>query len=355
MNNLNLYSDYKVRVDNKSILLNKADRKSNNVREGETLSVSCYGGQLALRVANSPNEKSYVSYSNLLAISKREKHEASLGCDPEFVFVDFLGRVCRANSFLPKFGKIGHDGALGELRPAPGPNEKIVVENLRELIRKLPGKISQKFPVPGVLQAEAHSEKNNCAIGFHIHIGAPKAVTSFIAPGTRTFIESFIATLDYFVGIPAMIPDENDTRRLGDGDYGKPGDWRVSRFNTIEYRTPGGFHLRSPVYAAGIMALALCAGENILSYIEKKSLGWARLNEANNFDLLRYRYSMPSKQTIRSVLNSPGKAAGIKFLPEIIKSLQAFESYEEYKNSIESYIRMVIDSPYVSARLVDNW
>ena len=283
-----------------------------------------------------------------------EKFKMTLGCDPEFVFTNDCRFVYPASRWLPHRGKIGHDGPLAELRPDPGDHEDQVVENLRQLIRSLPGMIGKRFRRHDAYTPEAHSCWENYALGFHIHIGLPRELLTFAAPNTREFLESLVAALDYFVGIPAMLLEDTNVRRLGDGQYGKPGDYRISS-RTIEYRTPGGFHLRHPYYAAGIMGLALCVSKDIVEEAEEASGGWANLDRVSSYNRLQRRFNLPNKSEIKLALLEPTKSKALSHVPNLAEQLLKLRHYSEHSSSIQRYFALLATNKQYSPILLQNW
>ena len=160
--------------------------------------------------------------------------------------------------------------------------------------------------------------------------------------------------MDYFVGLPAMLLEDTNIRRLGDGFYGRPGDYRVSA-KTIEYRTPGGFHLRHPKYAAGIMGLALCVGNEVLNEYRDLSNNWRTLDRVNSFEHISRRFNLPPKREIRWALLEPSKQEAVKQLPNILKQLQGMESFKNHRESIGDYFKLVAGNTQYSANLLQNW
>jgi hypothetical protein len=305
--------------------------------------------------SNIPGSGAFVSRNSIRRLfSLHRKHVITLGCDPEFLIVNkYSGKIIPAEYILPRYGEIGSDGPLGEFRPKPGKNEVELVNNLKVLVNELHRAKEVLFSERNLI-AEAHSCKNNQAIGFHIHMGVPKVILKFATPGSKEFIRSFITCLDYFVGIPAMLLEDDNTRRLGNGQYGKPGDYRVSE-NTIEYRTPGGFHLRHPDYASGITALAGCIAEEIFRDIEEASDQWRNLLKVIKDGFIKQNYNLPDEWVIKASLQDRGKSLGIVCLPKIIDSLSKMKSFDKYGKSIKTYFNLLLKAEQYYHNLKDNW
>ena len=334
------------------------------VKEGRTILLSASdGSKLRVRVKDVYLEDlvkdktlAYVSRGIFNAISGViiSPGPMSLGCDPEFILVDHHKRVLPANLWFPHEGVIGSDGPLAELRPAPALHESDVVDNLKGLIHSLPGILSSKFGSARLIQPEGHSCWENYALGFHIHLGAPREIITFAAPETQEFIRSFITAMDYFVGIPAMLLEDSSTRRLGSGSYGKPGDYRITS-KTIEYRTPGGFHLRHPEYAAGILGLALCVGKELMEKTAQLSSNWRNLNKFSDFQHVRGRFDLPAKSDIRWAIQEPTKRVAISHIPNLIKQVKTLKYYDQHANSIRKYFRLVGEHKQFTPNLLNNW
>lgn len=350
---LSLNLDDSLNVADDAILLSYPSLKDNALTLGDIISLNGPAGKIRLAVYKSPNKLDYISRKNFFALKAKERHIVTLGCDPEFVFVDLWDRVCRADSLLPRLGQIGHDGAGGELRPNYTLHEVSLAENLRTLIHKLPEKVERTLP-PGIVRAEGHSEKGNTALGFHIHFGAPSILINNASPKATETLISFAKALDYFVGIPAMLLEDNPKRRLGGGEYGKPTDWRLSK-HTFEYRSPGGFHLRHPDYTKGILALGMCAMKEMIAFVEEKSAMWAQLERCSDFSSFRKRFDLPRAEVIRNIYLSREKVSGIKSLESMFKSLIKFNSFKEHKKSIERFLTAILTDSKESPILLDNW
>lgn len=341
------------------IRMSKELMLSLGVVEGKKLSLTTYSGaSISLRVCamETVGSISYVTQTVLDSITGDTSHplEVTLGCDPEFVFLNSKNNMVPTNTWLPASGSIGSDGPLAELRPLPAYHESGVVENLRSLIKALPLLIYAKFGNQSALSPQAHSCWENQAMGFHIHVSAPIELLTFAAPTTKVFLESFITALDYFVGVPAMLLEDTNVRRLGGGMYGNPGDYRVGP-KTIEYRTPGGFHLRHPSYAAGIMGLALCVSEELLNEYRNLTNGWRSLNKYSSFEHIKKRYNLPNKSEIRGSLLEPTKKDAVEQLPNMLKQLKSFNSFTAHDKAITTYFKLLASNTQFSPNILDNW
>jgi hypothetical protein len=317
------------------------------------------GNPLSLRIELAPAEStlapSYflVSYSTYLKLGG-DTHKVSLGCDPEFVFIDAIGRVCRADSFLPHLGKMGSDGPLAELRPEPAYREIEVVENLRKLIKSIPRLLEEKTGKKNVLTPQAHSEKSNQAMGFHIHFGAPSFFLGKMSLKRGLLITDIASVLDYYLAIPAMLLEEGNNRRLGEGRYGKPTDWRRGP-GTIEYRTLGGFHLRHPDFACGIMGLGLLVVKEVIAKMEEDSFGFRTELPENYRDCLARVLPLPNREEVEKILRSKDKSDGFRELPKIVKALEAMKNFKVHQTSIKTYFGHIVNDRPVNPNILENW
>ena len=76
---------------------------------------------------------------------------------------------------------------------------------------------------------------------------------------------------------------------------------------TFEYRTPGGFHLKSPLYTRSLLFSSFNIMEKIIHDAEKMSSGWEDTNKITNFNYFMDKYNLPSKKVIKSVFLTKDK------------------------------------------------
>lgn len=346
------------------IRLPPRQKKRLRVSPGDRLRLTTHDNRkLSVTVANvhaddlvSDNKAAWVTQDvfDLIVGNPTDYNEVTLGCDPEFLFLDAKRKVLPANYWLPMRGTVGSDGPLAEFRPSPARHETEVIENLRKLIRGLPPMLQRQFGSRKLITAEGHSCWDNLALGFHIHLGAPRELITYAAPGSKEFVRSLVSGLDFFVGIPAMLLENTNTRRLGNGEYGKPGDFRITN-RTIEYRTPGGFHLRHPEYAAGIMGLALCFAKEALEKAREESSGWRELKQIANYHWMKDKFDLPAKKNIKWALLEPTKKIAVNYLPQLVKNLKNLKYFDEHSDSIRTYFRLMLGKKQYGSNLLQNW
>jgi len=173
-----------------------------------------------------------------------------IGCDPEFFLIDkATGTNISASHFFSHYGDVGSDCGLAELRPRPGFSEHEVTANLRELLIRAYKHISNRMLYRNrEMSLIAASYNDNHTAGFHIHFGLSDKLLaeSKFNKGDDNFLKKMVSVLDYYVGIPAIIPEGSEDyrrRSIRSSQYGKAGDHRSDNI-TLEYRVPGGHLLR---------------------------------------------------------------------------------------------------------------
>lgn len=256
-------------------------------------------------VQNHGMDKAFVSrHSPILGSAKSEvlvePHRMTIGCDPELFFVDKItGRLAEAYRFFPYEGQVGSDGDLAELRPDYALCPDQLTQNIQKLIKEMHHRL------PMHIDAVASSYYYRRCCGFHIHMGMPVELLSFAADQTDRFFKNVVSTLDYLVGVPAAALDNVDKRRFS-WEYGRPGDYRLS-MRTLEYRTPGGFHLKTPEYTRSLLSIAFKVMDCIVKEAEEISGGWVDMEEVARFDYFKSKYNIPDKAYVKRVLTSRGR------------------------------------------------
>lgn len=268
-----------------------------------------------------------------------EPHKLTIGGDPEFFILNNRGRLIEASRIFPFDGAVGSDGHLGELRPDYALCPDQFVENIRRLILEL------KNRLPTGLIPVASSYLNHRCSGFHIHLGMPIELLSFAANDVDRFFKNLVATLDYLVALPAAALDPDDSRRLS-FSYGKPGDYRLS-MRTLEYRTPGGFHLKSPIYAKHLLSSAYKVVDKIVSETEKISGGWREMSNVTDFSYFRNVYNIPDKKYVHDILLTKNRNLMEKEASKAISILKTIA--EEYSENIIEFRKQRNES------LISEW
>lgn len=304
----------------------------------------------------------YVSPNNFEKIKDSpiefEILEVTLGCDPEF-FILYGNRLVSAATFLPFSGQIGCDGILGELRPRYGRHEQEVVANLRFLIQRIQPTMRRaawcrSLPKDGrEFRLEAHSFYHHYPAGFHVHLGIPPEILNTRKDFNRAAMNHIVQCLDWYVAVPLMPLETDHRRRIGGGQYGRPGDYRPSNV-TLEYRVPGAFNLRSPGLAGGLLGMSLLLTENIVSRLKSISKGFVNLHRVTEADLHDVM-PIPKVDAIKTALNATDPKVAAKHIDSIHTQLSGLPSYEKHQAEIEQFFRLVEKGQGPSANLLHNW
>jgi len=285
-----------------------------------------------------------LSIGNMLATTL-SPNTMTIGCDPEFILLDKAsGEVVDANEVFIGKGPLGCDAGLAEIRPAPCLDPAGVVKNIRKLLYTAQMQ-TRHLPI-------ACSSYKGWMAGFHIHFGFPKALLLQAAEHSREFIENAILVLDYLVGIPAMLRDNSDSRRTSCVAYGRPGDYRISE-NTLEYRVPGGFHLRCPRYSLELMTAAYIVMEDIIGRARLASKYWSDMSKFFSEEHFSEVYNTPDRKTIADIMVSENRTAAVEEVERIRTTFEnSLYGYSQSKHLVDSFLSA--DSA-VGPFVFDNW
>ncbi len=284
--------------------------------------------------------------------------DVTLGCDPEF-FIMWGNRHIIASNYLPFQGQIGSDGGLGELRPMYGRHEDQVVANLQALISELPGSLQRTrwlngFPQDGKsFTYQAHSYFVGTAAGFHVHLGIPPEILNTRKSFNRSAINHIVRCLDWYVSVPMIPLEVAHQRRVKDGQYGQPGDYRPSNM-TLEYRTPGGFYLRSPRLARGLLGLSLMITEAVVSRMRIASNGFVNLHKLTPANLHEIMPT-PEPDKIKATLKHRHSEVAMDELPRMYDQLMGLPNFKKHLEAVETFFRAVRDKVPTGPNLLHNW
>lgn len=284
--------------------------------------------------------------------------EVTLGCDPEF-FILWNNKRVVAATYLPFVGQIGCDGELGELRPAYGRHESQVVATLANLIPQIPGKMKREawaygYPERGdQFSYEAHSYLSGVAAGFHVHMGIPPEILNTRRDFNRAAMNHIVQCLDWYVSVPLVPLEADHSRRTGRSNYGRPGDYRPSNV-TLEYRTPGGFYLRTPTLAAGLLGMSLLVVESVVSRLKIASKNFVNLHKLTPKDLHEIM-PKPEPDEIRGVLLSEDVNLSRYAIDGIRKQLESLPSFGKHRKAIEDFFSVVDEKEQPGPNLLVNW
>lgn len=284
----------------------------------------------------------------------------TLGCDPELILVDTQGFVIPASKFLKKWTPVGYDGLLLELRPLPSTDENTVAHNLFKLMSQMRPTIPKEIKTIAVSAYHATAKvtpKFNQAVkltaGFHLHYGLPKELLGY---PKRFIADQIVKALDYYVGIPAMIPegyDDSYRRSVPYVEYGKPGTYRIDD-RTLEYRVPGGILMRHPIWAAGLIGLGAAVIEDLVSRIKHTTEDFSDLAAAGSDEAIRYLYpNLPPAMEIFRCICSPTADFAKAHLNHIYSDVEKMIGYTARAVSINNFFN-TLENTY-SLNVEENW
>jgi len=290
----------------------------------------------------------------------------TLGCDPELLLIDReTANVVNAGFFFNKWDAVGYDGLMLELRPMPSTNEDVVVSNLWTLIQHARKSIDVRIAKGGwskfygytgnPVMITAVSAYRQLTVGFHLHYGLPKELLGW---PKRFIANQIVKVMDYYVGIPAIIPEQDadsHRRTVPYMAYGKPGDYRIDN-RTLEYRVAGASLMRSPVLARGIMALGAVVMEDITSRIRHYTDGFVDLHVMSKDEDIRKIYpKLPPAMTIFSTICSPSIAPATRMLGAIRRDVEKMVGYRRRAKSIDAYFNTIENNVNFSPNVEENW
>ena len=220
-----------------------------------------------------------------------------IGSDPEFMLLDADKNIISAVDLLPGTKQEPHpfdngcsiqvDNVMGELcvPPTNSPEEMYnnIQKGLTSTIDLLPKgfgikiKASHSYPkeqldnpIASVFGCdpdyhpygiedqtetvrEGIEDKNLRSCGGHIHVELTEIMSMIIEKSVEEYtynplIFAFVKKLDYYLGIPSLLFDEDSNRRLL---YGKAGSHRIKSYG-VEYRTLSNFWIDDLAYITWI-------------------------------------------------------------------------------------------------------
>jgi hypothetical protein len=285
----------------------------------------------------------------------------TFGCDPELIIVNQEGTVIPASGFFKKWGQVGYDGLLMELRPLPSTDENAVAFNLLNLLKQarqeIPNKNLRMIAVSSY-HADAqitikYKQPTKLTAGFHLHYGLPKELLGY---PKRFIAMQLVKIMDYYVGIPAILPEghfDSYRRSVPYIEYGKPGTYRIDN-RTLEYRVPGGILMRHPTWTAGIIGLGAVVIEDLVSRIKYSSQNFSDLSEMSRDEVIRGLYPNipPAMEVFRSICAPNIEVARIH-LKNIKSDVEKMVGYARRQESIKRFFNNLEKS--FSPDVEENW
>ena len=282
----------------------------------------------------------------------------TLGCDPELYLVDKLTtNIVGANRFFEKYGAVGNDGLLMEIRPMPSIDVKELTTNIHKLLLQGRAILNKRQEGSRIALIAASHYKSGVTAGFHLHYGLPTRLLG------RNYSLSVVArlmvmVLDYYVGVPSIIAEGKEDalrRTLSYVKYGKPGGYVLDN-RTLEYRLPGGYMLRHPILSEGLIALGITVVEDIVSRLHICTDRFMNLNEMKTLDDMNHLY--PNLPEIRSLYHyicniddDPARGQ----LGTIITDVKQMVGYSERAQYLEPLFRVLTEKIKFNNNIEENW
>lgn len=289
----------------------------------------------------------------------------TLGCDPEFFMVDKRNNyfLSAGSIFGGKRTRLGSDCGLVELRPDPARTEEEVVKKMRRLMHMANQKLFNAMRTRNHYRGReldfiARSSLGNKNAGFHLHFGLHPRLKQR-TPATNMFLRQVVNVLDFYVSLPSSIPEgEADCgRRSGKTRYGRPGDFKNANGITLEYRVPGGYHMRSPMLAKGLIGLGALVVEDVLSRTKVTTHGFKKLSNFSTYDHVRELYPrIPDRQmVVRAIISRKGTIAQ-RYLDNIASDLIDMLGFDNHAKSVMEFIEYIAsDNHNISEIMSENW
>lgn len=300
----------------------------------------------------------------------------TLGCDPEFFLVDNeTNQLLRANMFLDKWGEIGHDGILAELRPKPALHPKILTNNIYNLIKNTRNLLEQNtcgYDPSRIMLYGASSFKTKlqqqftssapiyATAGFHLHFGLPTRILG-ISVETNNIMHKISNIMDYYVGIPsALLEQTKDYNRRSNTcvSYGKPGDYRLDQ-RTFEYRVPGGSLLRHPVLTEGLFTLGSIVVTDFISKLKEATNDFNDIS-VNNVNSIMHNglplyTDLPNLNKLFSIICTPSLIEARHMLEDIYKNFSKMVTFVENKDSLNNLFSLITNPEQINNNIEENW
>lgn len=350
-----------------------AYREANNLKLGEFIKFREIEGSInTFQIAEAFMEDvkidqmcAYVTSAVYKKLSKNENNignielitNITLGCDPEAFLVDkFTKNIVAAHRFMKKHGSVGHDGLLLEFRPNPSVYAEIVCDNLWQLIKKARIMLDN-FVESQRIDIISGSSYNGLTAGFHLHYGLPHSLLGK-RPGMATVARLMTTVFDYYVGIPAILPegDKDIARRTTKFiAYGKPGDYRIDN-KTFEFRLPGGINLSHPILTKGLLALGATVAEDLASRINTCTERFLKMESfSNNTDLHSLYPHIPDIHIFYGIICNPCIGAARYYFEEIKKDVRHMVGYNTREKIIETYFECLDRNIDFGNNIEQNW
>lgn len=301
---------------------------------------------------NKINIKPYTNVASIETISG-----ITLGCDPEVFLVDKTTEaVISASRFFQKWTQVGFDGYMMELRPSPSTDEFVLLNNLYNLILSA-RKILNHQDIGKNCKMLGVSHYGTFTAGFHLHFGLPPILLKR-QTGTRALMIQMVNALDYYVGIPSIIPEgaaDSFRRTVPYLDYGKPGNYRLSS-RTLEYRVPGGYLMRHPILTLGLISMGALVIEDMVSRIRVCTDNFMEIERiATHADITELYPHLPDIKELLSTICSTNTKNANKHLNTIEADFEEMLGWKKREAYIKQFINCIKSNTIYTDDIEYNW
>lgn len=299
----------------------------------------------------------------------------TLGCDPEFFLVDIQTKqLLRANAFFKKWGEVGHDGILAEIRPKPALKSRVLTNNIYTLIketRRLLDINQMDYDSNRIMLYGASSFKTDlrqqfmgsnpvyATAGFHLHFGLPSRLLG-MSPETGNITHKLANIMDYYVGIPSILLEQSDDYNRRSNtlvSYGKPGDYRLDH-RTFEYRVPGGSMLRHPILTEGLIALGSVVAADFVGKLKRATDNFNNISIDNITNIIHRGLplytNLPSLSQLFSLICSPTADTARSFIDGIFNNLSKMDTFGENSEILNAFFSL-INNNKINNNIENNW
>ena len=170
--------------------------------------------------------------------------------------------------------------------------------------------------------------------------------------------ELIVKILDYYVGIPSILPEGKDDvyrRTTPYLAYGKPGNYRLDN-RTLEYRVPGAALMKHPILAHGIISLGATVVEDIVSRIKHCTDNFTKLDYVSTDKDIRELYpDIPAVMTMFSIICSADTDLAMTYYDNIRSGIEKMVGYKKRADSIDEYFKCVESEISFSPDMEVNW
>lgn len=283
----------------------------------------------------------------------------TLGSDPELYLIDsYTNNIVGANRFIKeKYGDVGYDGLLMEIRPMPSVEVKELTTNIYNLLLQARQKINEHPEGKYITMKAASCYKNGITAGFHLHYGLP---TMLLRKNYDVGIIArlMVMVLDFYVGLPSIIAEGKDDvlrRTIPYIKYGKPGGYVLDN-RTLEYRLPGGYMLRHPILSEGLIALGITVVEDLVSRINVCTDCFVSLSKMKTLkDMYQLYPNLPTIELLYHFICNIDDAPARSQLNTIITDVKQMVGYKKRSLYIEPLFTTLLENIKFDNNIEKNW